>query len=982
MAVVKKRIHQLASDWGVKSSDVIERLEKMGVTGKKAQSSLTEPEADRVYDAMGLSEPTPEERVVTTRKVEVGAAGVSETVVTETRIRPGVTLRRTKRSGPGADAATGGVVPRAIRRRVATAGKISPLSLNAFDSSDFAYATVPLGAAYATAVEPILDPSALSGPVVGLDVPAVDTSPAAEAEHESSAEAGDGVARTGSSAEASAAAVTPEADTCLDDDTIDAPVEEPDKLAEEMLRAAAEREERERLEREEQERLAREAEEAAAAAAAAAEAEAEAARLAKKEAGGKDSTERSLLTPTGPRVLGKIDLKAKQQAAQPEKPAGEAKPADREATGPGRKRKRKVVRKEDMFDAFERSFQAQTRRPIKRRVAPGQRIQKTELTVPSARKRVVKINEITTAGEMAKSMGIKAGEVLGALMKLGVMKSINDALDVETAELVADEFGYTVENTAVSVEDLLKRGPEQAEDGSLESRPPVVTVMGHVDHGKTSLLDVIREANVVAGEAGGITQHIGAYMVPTGQGEICFLDTPGHAAFTEMRARGASLTDIVILVVAADDGVMPQTIEAVSHARAAEIPVVVAVNKMDKPDANPDRVKQQLSEYGLQPEDWGGDTQFVPVSALKKDGIDNLLESVALLSQILELKAPVDKPAQGIVIEARLDKGRGPVATVLIQEGNLKRGQHFVVGETTGRVRAMNDHTGAQVKTAGPSHAVEIIGLDAVPQAGDAFDVVEDASRAEQVAERRREHAKAQQKAVTARMSLEDLQAQVAAGDVNELKVIIKADVHGSAEALKQALEKLATTEVKLDVIHIGVGAINESDVQLGRASNAVIIGFHVRPEGKARILAEREAVDLRLHTIIYEAIDEMKAALEGLLAPEFKEAIEGRAEVRDTFNVPGGVTIAGCYVTDGNVKRTSQCRLLRDNVVIHTGAVGSLRRFKDDVKEVQTGFECGIGIERFNDLKPGDVIECFRMDEIKRSLDDVSQGAGASAPA
>ncbi|TFH23311.1 MAG: translation initiation factor IF-2, partial [Myxococcales bacterium] len=568
---------------------------------------------------------------------------------------------------------------------------------------------------------------------------------------------------------------------------------------------------------------------------------------------------------------------------------------------------------------------------------------------------------------------------------LGVMKSINDPLDVETAELVADEFGYKVENTAVSVEDLLQEGRvvEQTDGGSLLlPRPPVVTVMGHVDHGKTSLLDVIRETNVVKGEAGGITQHIGAYMVPTAQGPVCFLDTPGHAAFTEMRARGASITDIVILVVAADDGVMPQTLEAVNHAKAAEIPVVVAVNKMDKPDANPDRVKQQLSEYGLQPEDWGGDTQFVPVSAIKKEGIDDLLESVAVLAQILELKAPIDCPAHGTVIEARLDKGRGPVGTVLIQRGQLRRGQHFVIGETTGRVRAMTDHSGKQVNEAGPSHAVEIIGLDAVPQAGDAFDVVEGASRAEQVAERRREGGRKHQQAATVRMSLEDLQAQVAAGDVGELKVIVKADVHGSAEALKQSLEKLSTSEVKLDVIHLAVGAINESDVQLAMASNAVVIGFHVRPEGKARSLAERESVDMRLHTIIYEAIDEMKAALEGLLAPDFKEASEGRAEIRDTFSVPGGVTIAGCYVTEGKVRRASQCRLLRDNVVIHTGTVGSLRRFKDDVKEVLTGFECGIGLEKYNDLKPGDVIECFRMDEVKRTLDDVASRASAGAPA
>jgi translation initiation factor IF-2 len=511
----------------------------------------------------------------------------------------------------------------------------------------------------------------------------------------------------------------------------------------------------------------------------------------------------------------------------------------------------------------------------------------------------------------------------------------------------------------------------------------VVTIMGHVDHGKTSLLDVIRKSNVVDSEAGGITQHIGAYTVTTPRGEICFLDTPGHAAFTAMRARGASVTDIVVLVTAADDGVMPQTIEAVNHAKAADIPLVVAINKMDRPDANPDRVKQQLSERGVQPEDWGGDTQFVPVSALKQEGIDDLLEAISLAAQMQELTAPDEGPARGTVIEARLDRGRGPVATVLVQQGKLQRGDYFVVGETTGRVRAMTDHTGRDVSEAGPSHAVEIIGLDGVPQAGDSFDCVEDSSRAQQVAEHRRESVKQQQAAVSARMSLEDLQRQVAAGDVSELKVVIKADVHGSAEALKQALEKLSTDEVALNVIHTGVGAINESDVQLALASKAIVVGFHVRPEGKARKLAEQEGVDIRLHTIIYEVIDEVTAALEGLLAPEVREVAEGRAEVRDTFNVPGGNTIAGCYVTEGKVTRASRCRLLRDNVVVHTGGIGSLRRFKDDVREVQSGYECGIGLERYNDVKPGDVIECYKLEEIKRTLADSNrdqQRSSASA--
>jgi translation initiation factor IF-2 len=534
----------------------------------------------------------------------------------------------------------------------------------------------------------------------------------------------------------------------------------------------------------------------------------------------------------------------------------------------------------------------------------------------------------------------------------------------------------------VNVEELLQGVDAEGAEADEATRPPVVTVMGHVDHGKTSLLDAIRSTNVVASESGGITQHIGAYMVQTSHGEICFLDTPGHAAFTAMRSRGAQITDIAVLVVAADDGVMPQTLESINHAKAAGVPVIVAVNKIDKPGANPDRVKQQLSEHGLQPEDWGGDTQFVSVSALKRTGIDDLLEAISLQSQILELSANADRAARGTVIEARLDKGRGPVATILVQQGTLRHGDFFVVGETTGRVRAMMDYRGASIREAGPSHPVEILGLEAVPQAGDGFDVVEDSSRAAQVADHRRETTRKSQQASTAKISLEDFQRQVAAGETRDLKVIIKTDVHGSAEAMKQALEKLSTSEVTLTVIHTGVGAINESDIQLGMASNAIVIGFHVRPEGKARTLAEREGVDVRLHTVIYEAIDEVRAALEGLLAPDYKEVSEGRAEVRQTFTVPGGNVIAGSYVTDGKVTRNARCRLLRDNVVVHEGKVGSLRRFKDDVREVQSGYECGIGLDRFNDLKPGDVIECFRLDEIKRTLGDRPAGSAAGAQA
>jgi len=957
--MAKIRIHELAKQWGVESKDIVARLDKMGVTGKKPQSGLTDLEAERVHDAMGLGPQVDLEPVVTRRTVETGDRGAAEAVVTEVtekRIKRGVVLRRTKRTGPdGGPAAPASIVPPGLR--VSTAVAVAPDVLATFGGTEFAYAAMPAAQAAEALVAEVPE---------GL--------PEAEGVESATPATADGAAAAANGAEAATA--EPE-----EEEFEHTPVEEPDKLAEELLSHAEAEAARVK---EEAEAAARAKEEAEAAARADEEA-AEAARLAAAEEAAKE--------PAAPeqkrgaaRVLGRIDLSAKQKPVEPEKKAA-AKDGDKpagDADKPGRKRKRKVVRKEDMFDAFERSIQARQRRPMKKRVAPGAKVQKTELTTPKASKRVIKINDVTTPGEMAKSLGIKAGEVLGQLMKLGSMKSINDAIDLDTATLLAEEFGYTVENTALNVDELLQVTEEtETTDAQLEPRPPVVTVMGHVDHGKTSLLDVIRKSDVVAGEAGGITQHIGAYMVPTSQGEICFLDTPGHAAFTAMRARGASITDIVVLVVAADDGVMPQTIEAINHAQAAKIPVVVAVNKMDRPDANPDRVKQQLSEHGLQPEDWGGETQFIEVSAIQKTGIDTLLESVALLAQVLELKAAPEGPAHGIIVEARLDKGRGPVATLLVQQGTLARSDYFVVGKTTGRVRAMNDHTGRQVSSAGPSHPVEILGLDAVPQAGDTFDAVADAGKAEKVADHRRDAARKAQQAATARMSLEDLQAQIAAGNVSELKVVVKADVQGSAEALKQSFEKLSTAEVALNVIHVGVGAINESDVQLALASNAVVVGFHVRPEGKARTLAEREGVDIRLHTVIYDAIDELTAALEGLLAPDYKEAFEGRAEVRDTFSVPGGHTIAGCYVTEGKIGRNAQCRLLRDNVVMHTGNVGSLRRFKDDVREVATGYECGIGIDRYNDLKPGDVIECFRMDEVKRTLAEAStSSAPAGAPA
>jgi translation initiation factor IF-2 len=938
-----QRIHQLASEWGVTSKDIIERLVKMGIKGKKAQSGLSEADAERVRAEMGLVTVEDAPAVVVKRTVQVregaGATLTAVDTITETPVKRGVLLRRTQRTHVDRP---GGGAPFTIRTpglRAATTVDISPDVLTALDRNEFAYAA---GAAFAmvpASAAPTLPPELAPEPMA-FDVaspepalppfrPVAIEQPSIEEAEEEGTEEDAGVAAV-ADVDVETIVTTPTEDdtepAAASDDDDDAPVDEPEKLEEELLSHA------QRVE-----------------------------------------TERATGRQGSVRVLGRIDLTRKAAApAQPEKPATqEPAPADEKA---GRKKKRKVIRKEDLFDDFERAMGARGRRPMKKRVAPGQKIAKTELTTPKASKRVVRINQSTTPGELAKSMSVKVSEVLGALMRLGVMKSINDAIDLETSMLIAEEFGYRVENTAINVEDLIQVSATDDDEGTkVTPRAPVVTVMGHVDHGKTSLLDAIRKTNVASGEAGGITQHIGAYNVTTGHGDVCFLDTPGHEAFTAMRARGASVTDIVVLVVAADDGVMPQTVEAVNHARAASVPVVVAVNKIDKPDANPDRIKQQLTEYGLQPEEWGGDTQYIHVSALKRDGIDELLDAIILNAQLLELTAAVDRPAHGIVVEARLDRGRGPVATVLVKEGTLRRGDFYVVGETAGRVRAMTDDKGRDVKEAGPSQAVEIIGLESVPQSGDALDVVSDQETATRAAMIRRDAARPAQASVP-RFSLEDLQRQVAEGNVNELKVIIKADVQGSAEALKEALQKLSTPEVTLNVIHTGVGAISESDVQLAMASGAVAIGFHVRPEAKARALAEREGVDMRLHEIIYEVIAEVKAAMEGLLSPEYREIIDGHAEVRNTFSLPGGMVIAGSYVTDGKITRNASCRLLRDNVVVHAGRIGSLRRFKDDVREVQSSYECGIGIDRFNDVKVGDVIECFRTDEVKRTLDSTAK--------
>lgn len=579
---------------------------------------------------------------------------------------------------------------------------------------------------------------------------------------------------------------------------------------------------------------------------------------------------------------------------------------------------------------------------------------------------VVEIEDTITVKELADKLKNPITEVIKQLMFMGVMAAINQELDFNTAEKLAEKFDAIVVHKDTTADVILEEIEDNTEDNCGEKRPPVVTVMGHVDHGKTSILDAIREAKVTTTEAGGITQHIGAYTVEVNGEKITFLDTPGHEAFTTMRARGAKITDIVILVVAADDGIMPQTVEAINHCKAAGVPIIVAINKIDKPGANIDKVKQELTEYSLIPEDWGGDIITVPVSAHTKEGLDNLLEMVVLTSEMEELKADSNRKAKGTVIEARLDKGRGPVASLLVQNGTLRVGDSIIVGSTYGRIRAMFDDKGKNIKIAGPSIPVEILGLSEVPDAGDRFNVVKDEKTARNMAESRKQKLREERMTSTNRVSLEDLYNQIQEGKVKELDVIVKADVQGSVEAVIQSLEKLSTDSVKVRVIHGAVGAITETDVTLAAASNAIIIGFNVRPASNASSLAEKEGVNIRTYRVIYDAIEDIKSAMLGMLDPEYKEVILGTAEVRMTYKISTVGTIAGCYVLNGKITRNSSVRIIRDGIVIFESEISSLKRFKDDAKEVASGYECGITIEKFNDIKEGDHIEAYVMEEIK----------------
>lgn len=676
--------------------------------------------------------------------------------------------------------------------------------------------------------------------------------------------------------------------------------------------------------------------------------------------------EKKLPVPEIPTPVEKEEIRKKKWEA--ERPEEKKKPKKK---APSLKRSRR----EELEEFFEEEVgalfeeipeESEEKRPPK---APVKRetISERPPTLPPKEKKI-KIYESIQVGELAKLMGVKSGELIKKALTLGMPLTINQSIDPDTAAILADEFGYQVEKATIEEEILLQYTPPSPEE--LRPRPPVVTVMGHVDHGKTTLLDAIRKTDVVSKEAGGITQHIGAYTVTLDDNrKITFIDTPGHEAFTSMRARGAQVTDIVILVVAADDGVMDQTKEAIEHARAAGVPIVVAINKIDKPNANPERVKSQLAELGLVPEDWGGDTLVANISARNRIGIEDLLELVLLQAEMLDLKAAYDRQARGRVVESKLDKGKGPVATVLVQEGTLKEGDVFVCGTTYGRVRAMFDSLGNRIKSSTPSTPVEILGFEELPSPGDDFFVIEDEEKARKVAEYRQRKAREAESAKVAKISLEKIFEKLSEGELKELKIVLKADTQGTLEALESSLQKLSTDKVKVTVIRAGIGAISESDVMLAAASDAIVIGFNVKPSSQAKDVAKKEGIDLRFYDVIYHLLEDIKKAMVGLLEPKFEEVIGGTAEVRATFKVPKVGVVAGCYVKEGVINRNHRIRVIRDGVVIYTGKIASLRRFKEDVREVQAGYECGIKIENFNDIKEGDTLETFEIKEVTQEL-------------
>ena len=940
----KVRVHQLAKQLEIEPKDLIAQLEKIRIRGKKPQSSLEESEVEAVKAALAAMEKPKvtvgEERVVVDRTItaedqDMGEVQAHEKVV-ERRVRANVIRRRRS------------TVELVTRKPIHPVEREEP-EAEAEEAAAEEAAEAAVEAASAEAAPSEAAPEEAAPAEIEVEAPAaeqVDASPAAGDTEEPAETEAPGAVEVQAETGQEAGAEEPASPASVEE-------LEPEAAASGANGAAAPAEE------------------------------------------GAEATPGQPAV-TGPRILGRIDLSRKATPAPaksaPSKTAAPAtardgqQPAEadgQDKAGKGAKGKKRVIRKQEVIELKEREFRSPRGRVLrKKRALPGKEQKKTEITVPAARKRVIRMDEAITVGDMAKDMGIKAGEVIKKLMGLGMMATINQVLDYDTATLVANEFDYQVENVGFDVETALQDQHEVTDpEEAREARPPVVTIMGHVDHGKTSLLDAIRSTNVTDAEAGGITQHIGAYHVRLDGRGVTFLDTPGHEAFTAMRARGAKVTDIVVLVVAADDGVMPQTVEAVDHARAAEVPIIVAVNKIDRPDADPERVQRGLSDHGLVPEAWGGDTIFVPVSAVTHEGLPGLMEMLLLQADLLELKANPNKLARGAVVEAKLERGRGPVSTVLVQEGTLKVGDPIFAGPHHGKVRAMIDDQGRKVDSATPSVPVEILGLQGVPQAGEGFSALTDEASARQFAEYRETQQREAELAKTSKVSLEEFYDQIKANEVKELRVVVKGDVHGSVEALNEAVTRLSTDEVKIRVIHGSVGGITESDVLLASASNAIVIGFNVRPEPKATNLAVQQGVDVRLYTIIYEVIDDIRSAMEGLLEPVFREEFHARIQVREVFNIRGVGTIAGCAVTDGKIMRSSMIRLLRDQVVVHEGRLSSLKRFKDDVREVGTGYECGIAIDGYQDVKVGDVIEGFEKVPIARGAARVD-GGGAQLSA
>ncbi|MEE8315308.1 MAG: translation initiation factor IF-2 [Syntrophobacteria bacterium] len=666
------------------------------------------------------------------------------------------------------------------------------------------------------------------------------------------------------------------------------------------------------------------------------------------------------------------EAEERKRPGKPKKKKGKRARVDESEKGPVRRglpsRRKEVVTGDDLYTRRRGPGRMMRGRKGARARAVAKDAKQTEITIPKAAKRRVKLDEAITVASLAKRMGVKAREVITQLMELGLMATVNQAIDFDTASLVATEFNYEAEKTGFEEAAILQAVPDQEED--LKTRHPVVTIMGHVDHGKTSVLDAVRQTKVAEGEAGGITQHIGAYNVKVDAGQVVFLDTPGHAAFTAMRARGARVTDLVVLVVAADDGVMQQTVEAINHAQAAEVPILVAINKIDKANADPDRVKRELAERGLNPEEWGGDVTMVEVSATEKTGLDELLELILLQAELMELKANPDKKSRGRVVEARLDRGKGPLATVLVQEGTLRAGDPFVCGTFYGRVRAMLDDRGRKVAEAPPSMPVEVHGISGVPQAGDELVVVNDEKQAKQVAAHRQLKSREAELSRATKVTLDNLFERIKEGETKELRIVLKADVQGSLEAITDSLNNLSTEEIKVNIIHSAAGAVTETDVMLASASDAITIGFSVRASQKAQELADAEKVDLRFYDVIYQLVAEVKDAMEGMLDPIYKEHFMGRAEVIKTFHASRIGTVAGSMVNEGRVERGAKIRVLRDNVVINDSNIASLRRYKDEVKEVKAGQDCGIIIENFNDVKIGDILETYTIEEIKAVLE------------